>query len=247
MAHYRGRHAPARAAARRPARARHGLLGRPALLSVGIVAASAAAAVALPASAPVPELTAAESRTATAQAIELTALAEEDSSRLLTERAELNASRSAVRAEIEEQAAADAAAAKKEREERAERLAEERARKEAAQERADALELEAAQENPQRVAQILMPEFGFTGEGQWQCLANLWMGESDWRWWAENPTSGAYGIPQSLPADKMATAGDDWRTNPVTQIRWGLEYIRLSYGTPCGAWEFWQAQSPHWY
>ena len=90
------------------------------------------------------------------------------------------------------------------------------------------------------------PEFGFS-EAQWPCLDQLWIGESDWRWWAENPSSGAYGIPQSLPASKMATMGADYRTNPVTQIRWGLDYIKKSYGTPCNALDMWQSRSPHWY
>lgn len=249
MSRHHGRHAARHAGGWTPWR-RHGLLGRPALLSLGILATTAAAAVALPGSASLTEmteLTSTQRATAVEQSVELATLAQEDASRLLSERVELNTSRSEVRAEIEAEAEAEAAAAAKARQERNEQLAQERARKAAAQERADALELEAAQDNPQRVAQILMPEFGFTGEAQWQCLQNLWMGESDWRWWAENPSSGAYGIPQSLPADKMATAGEDWRTNPVTQIRWGLEYIKLSYGTPCGAWEFWQAQDPHWY
>ena len=64
---------------------------------------------------------------------------------------------------------------------------------------------------------------------------------------AENSSSGAYGIPQSLPARKMATFGADYRTNPITQIKWGLWYIEQSYGTPCGAWEFWNNRYPHWY
>jgi len=73
---------------------------------------------------------------------------------------------------------------------------------------------------------------------QFVCLDQLWIGESNWDHTATNPTSGAYGIPQALPAGKMATAGPDWRTNPATQIEWGLKYIGLSYGTPCSANEF---------
>ena len=84
-------------------------------------------------------------------------------------------------------------------------------------------------------------------DGQWGCLEQLWVGESDWEWNATNASSGAYGIPQSLPASKMASAGSDWQTNPITQIEWGLNYIKLSYGTPCGALNFWNNQSPHWY
>ncbi|MCY7287980.1 MAG: G5 domain-containing protein, partial [Cryobacterium sp.] len=64
----------------------------------------------------------------------------------------------------------------------------------------------------------------------------LWNKESGWRVNAENSSSGAYGIPQALPGSKMATAGDDWQTNPATQIQWGLGYISGRYGTPCGAW-----------
>ena len=72
--------------------------------------------------------------------------------------------------------------------------------------------------------------------GQWQCLDSLWTKESSWKFDADNPSSDAYGIPQALPGSKMATAGGDWRTNPATQIRWGLDYIAAAYGTPCGAW-----------
>ncbi|WP_265522642.1 ubiquitin-like domain-containing protein [Oerskovia flava] len=74
------------------------------------------------------------------------------------------------------------------------------------------------------------------GDDQFVCLDNLWTKESNWRVNAENPSSGAYGIPQSLPGTKMASAGADWRTNPATQITWGLGYIEGRYGSPCGAW-----------
>ncbi|WP_455680216.1 aggregation-promoting factor C-terminal-like domain-containing protein [Streptomyces griseosporeus] len=80
---------------------------------------------------------------------------------------------------------------------------------------------------------------------QWACLETLWDHESGWRWNATNPSSGAYGIPQALPASKMDVAGDDWHENPLTQIRWGLSYIDGRYGSPCNAWSFWQAN--HWY
>lgn len=75
------------------------------------------------------------------------------------------------------------------------------------------------------------------GEDQFACLVALWNKESGWRVNAYNPSSGAYGIPQSLPGDKMASAGPDWETNPATQITWGLGYIEGRYGTPCGAWD----------
>ena len=74
------------------------------------------------------------------------------------------------------------------------------------------------------------------GSSQFTCLVKLWTRESSWRANAYNASSGAYGIPQSLPASKMATAGADWATNANTQINWGLSYISRAYGTPCGAW-----------
>ena len=77
---------------------------------------------------------------------------------------------------------------------------------------------------------------GFDKSTQWPCLYDLWQQESGWNVYAENP-SGAYGIPQSLPGSKMASAGADWQTNPTTQIIWGLGYIKSVYGTPCVAWQ----------
>lgn len=85
------------------------------------------------------------------------------------------------------------------------------------------------------------------GEGEFSCLVSLWNGESNWRVTAENPWSGAYGIPQAWPAEKLATAGPDWRTNGATQVNWGLAYIKSAYGSPCTAWNRWQARDPHWY
>ncbi|WP_295013936.1 hypothetical protein [uncultured Microbacterium sp.] len=73
-------------------------------------------------------------------------------------------------------------------------------------------------------------------DDQFGCLYRLWMQESSWRADALNPDSGAYGIPQALPATKLASAGPDWRTNGNTQIDWGLSYIQDRYGSPCGAW-----------
>lgn len=97
--------------------------------------------------------------------------------------------------------------------------------------------------DPRAIAIHLLAGYGWSGE--YGCLNELYIHESSWEIHATNPFSGAYGIPQALPASKMASYGDDWATNPVTQLRWGLNYIRLSYGTPCGAWAFWQAH--HWY
>lgn len=77
------------------------------------------------------------------------------------------------------------------------------------------------------------------------CLISLWDRESGWDESAYNSGSGAYGIPQSLPGDKMAANGDDWETNPATQIAWGLDYIDGRYGSPCGAWS--HSESNGWY
>ena len=85
------------------------------------------------------------------------------------------------------------------------------------------------------------------GSGQMGCLVSLWNIESGWRWNAYNASSGAYGIPQSLPGSKMATAGADWTTSSSTQIEWGLGYIRARYGSPCSAYAFETSHTPYWY
>ncbi|MGW8330861.1 peptidoglycan-binding domain-containing protein [Streptomyces sp. NPDC055897] len=96
-------------------------------------------------------------------------------------------------------------------------------------------------------AQGMFAAHGWSVSAQFSCLKNLWNGESDWKVYATNPSSGAYGIPQALPGSKMATAGSDWQSDPATQISWGLTYISGRYSTPCGAWSAWQSRSPHWY
>lgn len=88
--------------------------------------------------------------------------------------------------------------------------------------------------------------YGWDG-GQMSCLAQLWTIESGWRWNALNAGSGAYGIPQSLPGAKMATAGGDWTTSAKTQIEWGLGYIKARYSSPCGALAFETSHVPYWY
>ncbi|AOZ72977.1 hypothetical protein BK816_06475 [Boudabousia tangfeifanii] len=80
---------------------------------------------------------------------------------------------------------------------------------------------------------------------EFQCLEKLWTRESNWNYRSLNRSSGAYGIPQSLPGNKMASAGPDWRTNPATQIKWGLGYIKGRYGTPCNA--LGHSYSHNWY
>ena len=98
--------------------------------------------------------------------------------------------------------------------------------------------------DPRAIAQSMVAARGW-GADQWSCLDRLWQRESNWNPSAQNRSSGAYGIPQALPGSKMGTVAADWRTNPVTQITWGLNYISGRYGTPCGAWG--QSQSVGWY
>jgi hypothetical protein len=95
-----------------------------------------------------------------------------------------------------------------------------------------------------KIGCALMLDKGFK-LAQFPCLDKLWKKESGWNYKATNRSSGAYGIPQALPGSKMASAGDDWKTNPATQIKWGLGYIKGRYGTPCGAWE--HSQNVGWY
>lgn len=172
-----------------------------------------------------------------------------DSDRISRDRAGANQQRAALsaKAEAEAKAKADAvaAAAKK----KAEALAKARAAaaEKAARDKARASAIANAQKDPRSAARVLMADYGFTSDSQWNCLNLLWEGESSWDFTAENSSSGAYGIPQSLPASKMASEGADYRTNPITQIKWGLGYIKQSYGTPCGAWDFWNNRFPHWY
>ncbi len=80
---------------------------------------------------------------------------------------------------------------------------------------------------------------------QFPCLDRLWKKESGWNHRASNSSTGAYGIPQALPGVKMEKFGSDWRTNPATQIKWGLDYIEGRYGDPCSAWS--HSQSTGWY
>jgi hypothetical protein len=96
--------------------------------------------------------------------------------------------------------------------------------------------------------QMAASGYGWTSQ-QATCLDELWTEESAGTWspTVTNPVSGAYGIPQALPAGKMASAGADWQTSAATQIRWGLGYIAGRYGTPCAAWAFETSHVPNWY
>jgi hypothetical protein len=98
-------------------------------------------------------------------------------------------------------------------------------------------ELATSDSDPRDIARAMLPQYGWS-TSQFGCLDDLWIGESQWDPYAENPYSGAYGIPQALPGEKMAAAGPDWETNPATQIEWGLGYIQDRYGSPCAANDF---------
>ncbi|MCS5733833.1 aggregation-promoting factor C-terminal-like domain-containing protein, partial [Herbiconiux daphne] len=115
----------------------------------------------------------------------------------------------------------------------------------AAQAAADALAAASTPDGARSLgAQLAASQYGW-GDDQFQCLDSLWTKESGWNYQAENASSGAFGIPQSLPGSKMSSIADDWATNPGTQITWGLDYIARAYGTPCSAWS--HSQSVNWY
>lgn len=124
--------------------------------------------------------------------------------------------------------------------------AEAKAAQEAAKARAEAakraryaaLGYEPGTTDPREIARQMMANKWGWGADQYTCLDNIVMRESMWQIDATNPSSGAYGIPQSLPGTKMATVAADWRTNPATQITWMLGYLKDRYGTPCGGWAF---------
>ena len=105
------------------------------------------------------------------------------------------------------------------------------------------VEMARTPEGAKEVAEIILTEeYGF-GESQFACLDSLWTRESHWNYKAHNYRSGAHGIAQALPAEKMSVVGTDWRTNPVTQIRWGIRYITMRYDTPCKAWSYFKARN----
>lgn len=97
--------------------------------------------------------------------------------------------------------------------------------------------------SPQAIARQMLAADGMAD--QFSCLNELWIRESGWNVYAENPSSGAYGIPQANPASKLATAGSNWRSSAHVQIAWGLEYLYDTYGSPCGGWAHEQADG--WY
>ncbi|AMW15506.1 hypothetical protein A4E84_25915 [Streptomyces qaidamensis] len=147
--------------------------------------------------------------------------------------------------EAARKAAAETAIAKKEAAEKAAKEAKERAEaKEAAASRSkDISDFPVA--TSYSIAQLQAMARQMVPSGQFQCFSNIVDHESDWNYKAVNPSSGAYGMFQALPGSKMSSVGADWRTNPATQIKWGLNYMNDRYGSPCEAWSFWQANN--WY
>ncbi|GAA3297197.1 aggregation-promoting factor C-terminal-like domain-containing protein [Streptomyces cinereospinus] len=156
--------------------------------------------------------------------------------------------------EAARKAAAETAIAKKEAAEKAAQAAQaaqeakerEEAEQEAAASRSAVREASTfAVQSSYSIAQIQAMAASMVPGDQFQCFSNIVDHESDWNYQAVNPSSGAYGLFQALPGSKMVSAGADWQTNPATQIKWGLNYMNERYGSPCGAWSFWQAN--HWY
>ncbi|MEU6577381.1 transglycosylase SLT domain-containing protein [Streptomyces sp. NPDC046805] len=92
----------------------------------------------------------------------------------------------------------------------------------------------------QEIAHKMIPD-----AAQYNAFSQIVSRESGWDIHATNSSSGAYGLVQALPGSKMASAGKDWKTNPATQIKWGLDYMNSRYGSPAAAWNFWQTN--HWY
>jgi hypothetical protein len=141
-------------------------------------------------------------------------------------------------------AAAKAAAAQAARSAAAKAAAAQAARTAAQQTAAQSPATSTPSGSPEQIAQQMLGQFGWPAS-QFSCLYPLWEHESGWNPSAENPGSGAYGIPQALPGSQMASAGANWQTNPAIQIKWGLTYIQSRYGSPCGAWA--HEEADNWY
>jgi hypothetical protein len=171
---------------------------------------------------------------AVAQAAEQSTTQTDNNAYLASAKNAANQQRAAAAAKATAQAQARVAAQAAARKAAAERAAREQQRQQI---------LAQGRSNPRAVAKLMLQQYGWSG--QFGCLDSLWTKESNWNFRATNGSSGAYGIPQALPGSKMAGIAADWRTNPVTQIKWGLQYIRSTYGTPCSAWA--HSQATNWY
>ncbi|MFJ6212732.1 transglycosylase SLT domain-containing protein [Streptomyces sp. NPDC092296] len=144
------------------------------------------------------------------------------------------AAEEAARKKAAEVAKAKAEAERKAKEAEAKRKAEEASRAQAR----SLLEAPLVSVSPGSVQALARSIIG--DDAQFQCFSAIITRESGWSYTATNPSSGAYGLVQALPGSKMASAGADWRTNPATQIKWGVSYMNSRYGSPCGAWAYWQ-------
>ncbi|MEU6758797.1 transglycosylase SLT domain-containing protein [Streptomyces sp. NPDC046685] len=174
-----------------------------------------------------------QSASLTQQADTIAHAADAEAKRSAEEAARLQAAEDAKAKKAEAQKAADEQARK-------DREAKEAASRSAARDAGDfALQSSYTVAQVKAIAQQMVPA------GQFQCFSNIINQESTWNYKAVNSSSGAYGLVQALPGSKMASAGADWRTNPATQIKWGLNYMEDRYGSPCAAWTFHQANG--WY
>ncbi|MCY0932689.1 transglycosylase SLT domain-containing protein [Streptomyces sp. H34-S4] len=183
---------------------------------------------------PVGEQAEVQNASLTQQADSIAHAADVDAKRSAEEAARIQAAQDAKSKKADAQKAADDKA-KKEREEK-----EQAASRSASREGSDF-----APQSSYTVAQVKAIAQQMVPAGQFQCFSKIINQESTWNYQAVNKSSGAYGLVQALPGSKMATAGADWRTNPATQIEWGLNYMNKRYGGPCGAWSFHQANN--WY
>ncbi|MFD3549914.1 transglycosylase SLT domain-containing protein [Streptomyces sp. NPDC058655] len=186
-----------------------------------------------------------QSASLTQQADAIVHAVDADSKRSAEESARIEAAETAkakkAEAEKAEKAKAEKAKADAEAKEKREREEKEQvASRSAARDAGDF-----APQSSYTVAQVKAIAQQMVPAGQFQCFSNIINQESTWNYKAVNSSSGAYGLVQALPGSKMASAGADWRTNPATQIKWGLNYMNERYDSPCGAWSFHQANG--WY
>lgn len=177
-----------------------------------------------------------QSGSLTQQADTIAHAADADAKRSAEEAARLQAAEDAK----SKKAAAEKTKAEADAKAKADREAKEAASRSAARDAGDfAVQASYTVAQVKAIAQQMVPA------DQFQCFSKIINQESTWNYQAVNKSSGAYGLVQALPGSKMASAGADWRTNPATQIKWGLNYMENRYGSPCGAWNFHQANG--WY
>ncbi|MER7109646.1 transglycosylase SLT domain-containing protein [Streptomyces sp. NPDC000229] len=201
---------------------------------------AAAANTTLLADIPVGEQAQVQVSSLTQQAEAQAAAADSAAQKSAEEAARIQAAKDAEAKKAAADAEAEKAKAAKAEEERKQREAEERASRDEVRSASSF-----SAQSSYSVAEVQAMARQMIPGDQFQCFSNIVDHESDWNYRAQNPSSGAYGLVQALPGSKMASAGADWQTNPATQIKWGLNYMNERYGSPCGAWDFWQANN--WY